>query len=226
MAVRELIHESDDNLVTLGEQFAKWPRRGDGGTVIVVVPIMFTGSISLGRLAGASLRIHWSAILVATLLAIGTGDERVRTRRPGRPPSVSSPSSPRSSATSSPTRCVARRFGVATTSIDLWALGGVARLEHEPTTPRAEGWIAAAGPLASIVIGVVAYGTAFVGFRLDAPDTVVTLLGWLGIVNVALGVFNLLPGAPLDGGRIVRAIRWAGTATVTGRCARPARRAG
>jgi Zn-dependent protease len=169
---------------------------------------MLTGSISLGRLAGASLRLHWSAILVATILAVGLATSESGLSVPAAVVGVvaffaSILGHELAHA------LVARRFGVATTSIDLWALGGVARLEHEPKTAKAEGWIAAAGPLASIAIGVIAYGTAYGAFRLDAPDTVVTVLGWLGIVNAALGVFNLLPGAPLDGGRIVRAIRWA-----------------
>ena len=105
---------------------------------------------------------------------------------------------------------VARRFGVATTSIDLWALGGVARLDREPQHgqgPRAGSPPPARSPASPSASS--RYGAALVGVRLDAPDTVVTVLGWLGIVNVALGVFNLLPGAPLDGGRIVRAVRWA-----------------
>ena len=169
---------------------------------------MFTGSISFGRLAGASLRLHWSAILVATLLAMGLATSEselgVLAASIGVVAFFASILGHELAHA-----YVARRFGVATTSIDLWALGGVARLEHEPKTARAEGWIAAAGPLASILIGLVAYGAAYAGYRLDAPETAVTLLGWLGIVNAALGVFNLLPGAPLDGGRIVRAIRWA-----------------
>ena len=111
---------------------------------------MFTGSISLGRLAGASLRIHWSAILVATLLAMGLATSEselgVLAASIGVVAFFASILGHELAHA-----LVARRFGVATTSIDLWALGGVARLEHEPKTARAEGWIAAAGPLASIV---------------------------------------------------------------------------
>ncbi len=134
---------------------------------------MFTGSISFGRLAGASLRLHWSAILVATLLAMGLAtsesDLGVLAASIGVVAFFASILGHELAHA-----LVARRFGVATTSIDLWALGGVARLEHEPKTARAEGWIAAAGPLASILIGLVAYGAAYAGYRLDAPDTVVT----------------------------------------------------
>lgn len=166
---------------------------------------MLTGSISLGRLAGAALRIHWSAVLVAAILAIGLGGDL------GAIPAVIGVIAFFVSILGHEIAhaVVARHYGVGTTSIELWALGGVARLDREPDTARAEGWIAAAGPLASVVIGVVTFSAALGASRFGAPDTVVTVLGWLGIVNVALGVFNLLPGAPLDGGRIVKAVRWA-----------------
>ncbi len=85
----------------------------------------------------------------------------------------------------------------------------MARLDHEPRSARAEGWIAAAGPLASLGLGGAAVGAAFGLRALGAPDTLVEVVAGLGVLNAALGVFNLLPGAPLDGGRIVKAVRWA-----------------
>ena len=165
---------------------------------------MLSGSISLGRLAGAPLRIHWSAVLVGAL--------------------VRRPRCTRTSASVGPLiavvaffasilvhelahAVVARHYGVTTTSIELWALGGFARLDREPRTPRAEGWIAAAGPLASLAIGAVGIGAAF-GAPASARRRPRARVRWVGLVNVALGIFNLLPGAPLDGGRIVRAVRW------------------
>jgi Zn-dependent protease len=98
---------------------------------------------------------------------------------------------------------VARRHGVQTQSIDLWALGGVAHLDRDPPTPRAEGLIAVAGPAVSLAIGGVALG---LGIALQSP-----VVGWIGFVNLLLAVFNMLPGAPLDGGRVLRAFRWART---------------
>jgi Zn-dependent protease len=165
---------------------------------------MLSGSISLGRLAGAPLRVHWSAALVGILFgammlpefgvfaaavtivaffASIVGHEAAHAY-------------------------VARRFGVPVSSIDLWALGGMARMEHEPRTPRAEGWIAAAGPLASLLMGGAGIGLAFVTYTAGLPRDFVVVFAWVGVINVLLGVFNLLPGAPLDGGRIVRAVRW------------------
>jgi len=165
---------------------------------------MLSGSISLGRLVGAPLRIHWSAVLVGalvggalypdfglfgTLVVVVAFFASIVVHEAAH-------------------ALVARRYGITTTSIDLWALGGMARLEHEPTTPRAEGWIAAAGPLASLAIGAIGIGGVFALYAVDAPTDLLQIFGWIGLVNAALGIFNLLPGSPLDGGRIVRAVRW------------------
>lgn len=103
---------------------------------------------------------------------------------------------------------VARQYGVGTEDIRLWALGGVARLDRESPTPRAEGWIAAAGPLVSLAIGLVC---VWAGAAIFDPvrATWGTLLVYLGVLNLLLAIFNLLPGSPLDGGRILRAVLWA-----------------
>src|SRR5690606_35761152 len=102
----------------------------------------------------------------------------------------------------------ARRYGVEARRITLWLLGGVSELDTDAPTPRAEFLIAAAGPAASLVFGgVAAVGTLLAGFA-GASPLIVVALTWLAGVNVLLAVFNLLPGAPLDGGRIVRAVMW------------------
>ena len=103
----------------------------------------------------------------------------------------------------------ARHFGVDTESIQLWALGGVARLSREPATPKAEGWIAVAGPLTSVAIAVASLSAWWALGAESSDSDFVAVLAWLGFTNAALAVFNLLPGAPLDGGRIVKAVRWA-----------------
>jgi Zn-dependent protease len=166
---------------------------------------MLTGSISLGRLAGATLRVHWSAFIVAAIFAAGLSEDfGIIAAGVGAIAFFAS-----ILVHELAHAVVARRFGVGTSAIELWALGGVARLDHEPRSPRAEGWIAAAGPLASVALGIAAVGAAYGAHRVGGPETVVATLAWLGLVNGALGVLNLLPGAPLDGGRIVRAVRWA-----------------
>jgi Zn-dependent protease len=103
---------------------------------------------------------------------------------------------------------VARRAGVPVERITLWALGGVSVLGGEPASPRSAFWIAAAGPLTSIGLGVVAGGGALALSLFGAPQLVVSSALWLGTINVFLAVFNLLPGNPLDGGRILRAVLW------------------
>ena len=99
---------------------------------------------------------------------------------------------------------VARRFGVRVTSITLFIFGGAANLEEEPKRARDEALIAAAGPVASLLIG----GVMLAVDALVAQPQLRALVGWLGFINITLGLFNLLPGFPMDGGRILRAILW------------------
>ncbi len=162
------------------------------------------GSLSLGRLGGVHLKIHWSAALIALLVGgsltgvIGVGAALVGTF--GFLTSIVLHEYGHA--------LTARRFGVPTESIQLWALGGVARLGREAPSPKAEGWIAAAGPLTSIAIGAAYVGAWFALGGSDAGTAYVAVLAWLGVINASLALFNLLPGAPLDGGRILKAVRW------------------
>ncbi|MEQ1728460.1 MAG: site-2 protease family protein [Vicinamibacterales bacterium] len=105
---------------------------------------------------------------------------------------------------------VARARGVSVRSITLFALGGVATMENPSPDARTEFWVAAAGPIASVAIGLGCYGlAASLGWSLQAHSgPSIAVLGWLGYINISLAVFNLIPGFPLDGGRILRAILW------------------
>lgn len=118
---------------------------------------------------------------------------------------------------------VGRLFGIPVRRITLFIFGGMAHMEKEPPSPMSEFLMAAAGPITSIAIGL---GATALGGLLAAPalegatdpmgvitalGPISTLLFWLGPVNVILGVFNLVPGFPLDGGRVLRAIFWAAT---------------
>jgi Zn-dependent protease len=165
---------------------------------------MSSGSLSLGKISGIPFLVHWSVALVAALLGSSLAIEYGWTGA-----AIAIAAFLASIVAHEVAHAlVARRFGIATTSIQLWALGGVARLEREATTPRAEGWIAAAGPLTSLAVGASSLVAMF-GLAAAGVDGAVTgVLGWLGVINVALAVFNLLPGAPLDGGRILKAARW------------------
>jgi CBS domain-containing protein len=96
----------------------------------------------------------------------------------------------------------------------LFALGGVSQIEHDAATPGGEFWMAIAGPLTSFAVGAVCLAAArTLGWSLGAaaPSAGAAVLGWLGYINIALGVFNMIPGFPLDGGRVLRSILWRAT---------------
>jgi Zn-dependent protease/CBS domain-containing protein len=100
---------------------------------------------------------------------------------------------------------VARSQGIPVRNITLFVLGGVAQLERDPDTPGREAWMAIAGPLVSAVIGGATLGAAYL---ISGPEQLVAILAYLGVANLALLAFNLLPGFPLDGGRVLRALLW------------------
>ena len=115
---------------------------------------------------------------------------------------------------------VAQAQGIPVRNITLFLFGGVANIQQEPRSPRGEFLLAIVGPLTSLAIG----GFCLLAVSLFAPlsadaalnpglafaslDPLTTLLLWLGSANIVLGIFNLLPGFPLDGGRVLRAILW------------------
>ena len=103
---------------------------------------------------------------------------------------------------------VARRNDVRPERITLWILGGYAQFENEPATPGAEFRITAAGPAVSLGLGATFAGAAWGLESVGGAPVHVAVLAWLSLVNGALGLLNLLPGAPLDGGRILAALLW------------------
>ncbi|ODR83564.1 metalloprotease [Haladaptatus sp. W1] len=99
---------------------------------------------------------------------------------------------------------VARRYGLETESITLWFLGGLAQFTELPDDWRQEFSIAIAGPIVSVALGVLFYGSfELLAGRLPAVRFVI---GYLAVLNVVLAVFNMLPGFPMDGGRVLRAV--------------------
>jgi len=103
---------------------------------------------------------------------------------------------------------VAIRFGIQVLSIRLFIFGGVAQVSQEPRTGRHEFLIALAGPAASMALAFLfgaAYGVVYLG---GGHGAIASVSGYLMLSNVLLAVFNLIPGFPLDGGRILRAILW------------------
>jgi Zn-dependent protease/CBS domain-containing protein len=118
---------------------------------------------------------------------------------------------------------VGRRQGVVINRITLFVFGGMAHIEREPQRWRAELWMAAVGPVTSFVLGalfLLAAGLLVDTARFDPEDPqaflralgpLPTLLLWLGQINILLAIFNLVPGFPLDGGRVLRALLWGAT---------------
>jgi len=117
---------------------------------------------------------------------------------------------------------MSRRFGIEVRRITLFLFGGLAEIEEEPSQPRAELLIAIVGPMTSLVIGLCCtyLGASLAGAdlvdlfpedaeaTLDGLSPLATLMLWLGPINIVLGVFNMVPGFPLDGGRVLRALIW------------------
>ncbi len=101
---------------------------------------------------------------------------------------------------------VARRFGLAMRGITLFIFGGVAEMTEEPASPKVELWMALAGPAMSIVLGVLLLALAAPA-RAAGPAAA-GVIGYLAAANLALGLFNLIPAFPLDGGRVLRATLW------------------
>jgi Zn-dependent protease len=107
---------------------------------------------------------------------------------------------------------VALRYKIPIKQITLFIFGGMAHMGKEPPSPRAEFLIAMAGPLVSFILGAVCFSGAMALDALPMQSTLqglVVLGSLLGMVNVQLGLFNLIPGFPLDGGRVLRAGLWA-----------------
>ena len=132
---------------------------------------------------------------------------------------------------------VGRAHGVIIRRITLFMFGGMAQMENEPPTWRSEFAMAIVGPLTSLALGVAFLSLAAAAgapLDIDPEDPraalaglgpVVTLLLWLGPINILLALFNLVPGFPLDGGRVLRAVLWAITGNLR-RATRHASRAG
>src|SRR6266705_7106207 len=106
---------------------------------------------------------------------------------------------------------IAKARGLPVRSITLFALGGVAQIEKEASDAKTEFWMGIAGPITSALIGLICLGIAAglgwnPSFHHQLP--LAAMLGWLGVINLALAVFNMVPGFPLDGGRVLRASIW------------------
>lgn len=103
---------------------------------------------------------------------------------------------------------IARKFGLPMKGITLFIFGGVAEMTDEPPSPRAEFFMAIAGPLSSVVLSLGLFGIFFLGINTGWPRPVTGVVNYLAFLNLLLAGFNLLPAFPLDGGRVLRSVLW------------------
>ena len=173
----------------------------------------FGNGIPLGRWGGVPILVHWSVAFTLLLFADLLATVELPAVRPGERTAVYWVTGFVTAvvfllallAHELTHALVARHYRIRVERISLWMLGGLTELDGQPPTPRADALIAVSGPLTSLGIGGLAAGLAW---WLPGPNIVTVALAWLAAVNVLLGVFNLLPGAPLDGGRLLRAWLW------------------
>ncbi|MFG3660091.1 site-2 protease family protein [Streptomyces sp. NPDC047706] len=173
-------------------------------------------TISLGQLAGIRVGAHWSVLFVFALILVGLAQGGLPAAHPGRPvwhywlaaAATATVFLFSLLAHEISHALVARRNGVSVDDITLWLLGGLARLKSEASTPGAELRIAGVGPLVSLVLGGLFALAAGLLAGFAGAGLVVEALAWLAGINILLAVFNVLPAAPLDGGRLLRAIVW------------------
>ena len=174
--------------------------------------------IRLGRLFGIEVGLHYSWFLIALLITMSL-TAQFHANHPEWAPSVIWAISIMTALLFFATllahemshALVARSHHLNTRAITLFALGGVAQIEKEPEDPKTEFWVGIIGPISSAVIGAICLGIARgLGWTIGAtPETpILSMLVWLGYINFMLAAFNLIPGFPLDGGRILRAIIW------------------
>ena len=173
---------------------------------------MLSGNISLGRIGGVEVRINWSWLVIFALIVWTLADGVFPSTNPG----LSGNTHLAMAIVAALLFVVsillhelghaweARREGLEVDGITLWLFGGVSQFKGGFPSAGAEFRIAIAGPLVSLVLGVVFVLIAIAGL----PSAVDGVAAWLGYINLALLVFNLIPALPLDGGRVLRAALW------------------
>jgi Zn-dependent protease/predicted transcriptional regulator len=173
-------------------------------------------SFRLRRIAGVDVGVHWSVLFIVAIVTWSLGAQLLPDTAPGYAgweywiaASIAALAFAGSILAHELSHAVvANRDGVPVESIVLWLFGGVAKLRSHARTARSELRIALAGPAMSLLIGAVSLGLAAASYAAGVSDLVTASLSWLGGINVVLAVFNLLPGAPLDGGRVLTALLW------------------
>jgi Zn-dependent protease/CBS domain-containing protein len=172
-------------------------------------------SISLVKIAGIEIRLDYSWFLIFLLILVSLSAGYLPSEHPGEATAhywiagaaatlfffLSILAHELSHA------LVARLLGIRVPAITLFLFGGVSHMEHEATRPATEFRVAAVGPLTSLALAGL-FWSAGRALPAGVPTLAAAVVSYLAWVNAALAVFNLLPGYPLDGGRILRAVAW------------------
>ncbi|HEY9389694.1 MAG TPA: site-2 protease family protein [Mycobacteriales bacterium] len=173
-------------------------------------------SFSLGRIAGVRVGVNWSVLVIFGLIVYGLAGVQFPSLYPGYVGGAYLLAGLLAAlvfvgsllAHELAHAVVARHNGLTVEGITLWLFGGVARLSGEAPSPGAELRIAGVGPLVSLLLGV-GFAILAVLVRVSGVHGLtIAVLGWLAGINIVLAIFNVVPAAPLDGGRLLRAIVW------------------
>lgn len=174
--------------------------------------------IKLGTVFGVELGLHYSWLVIALLITFSLAAQFHATNRNWSEAVVWSTSILTGVlffaflfAHELSHAMVAKARGIPIHKITLFLLGGVAQIEKEASDAKTEFWMAIVGPFTSGVIGLILLALAWAfGWvpRTAAATPGISLLVWLGYINLALAAFNMIPGFPLDGGRVLHAILW------------------
>jgi Zn-dependent protease/CBS domain-containing protein len=178
---------------------------------------MMKGSIRIARIAGIDIGIHYSWILIFVLITWSLAVGYFPIEDPGWQPWLYWATSIVAAVLlfisvllhELAHSLVAKSRGVAVKSITLFLLGGVSNLESEPEKPGTEFAVAIVGPLTSVLIAAVFWAADY--FNLIPGGAGKAIARYLVTINVLLAAFNILPGFPLDGGRVLRSIIWGAT---------------
>ena len=175
-----------------------------------------TPSFRLGRIFGIEVGLNWSLVFVFALIAWTLADSVLPQAVPGQSPVAYWLTGIVGAlafyacllAHELSHALVARSRGMRVAGITLWLFGGVSRLEGDPAGAGDEALVTAAGPLTSFAVAAAALGLSVLAGAAGAPLLAQALLAWLAFLNVVLGLFNLVPAFPLDGGRLLSAFFW------------------
>ena len=173
---------------------------------------MINGNFSIGRYGGIEVQLNWSLIAVVALIVWSLADGVFPSTNPGLSHNTYLGMAIVAAVLFLASillhelghSWVARHEGIEVDSITLWLFGGVSQFKGRFKTPGSEFRVAVTGPLVSIVLGVVFVLIAFA----HPTSSVDGVAAWLGYINLILGVFNLIPAAPLDGGRVLHSVLW------------------